>query len=723
MFASDKPVETSCDDLLGRSSFAEQLANAIVSYSNADSCTIGLYGKWGAGKTSIINMVTENLEERNKQVDEENQIIIVRFNPWNYSDRTQIIDQFFKTISTELKITNAPKTLKTVGDALEKYSGALEYTTLIPEIGKYLSFLPALLRGAGLRLSSRSKDLGSLSQMKESVIQALNKINQRILIIIDDIDRLNNEQIRLIFQLVNSVAGFPKLIYLLAFDKSVVIKALAQEQSGNGEAYLEKIIQVPFEVPEARQKQILKFFANKIADILSEKDKSNFDETYWDAVFNKCISPFIHSIRDANRISNVFEFKYGLMAGEVNWIDLLAITVLQVTSESLFTWIKEHQYDWVGVSRDYGGLSAEESDRNYDKYSSEFNLAFPQNPDLAMKIVQTLFPKFGWATGLILSDETHDSLNQARRIASGRHSHLFFLLSLDDGAISKSIIEESFMEYSAETLRAFLETASQRKQLDYYFQELGCRINEIPADRIELFYNELVGWCGPSANIDFFFGVTNVTAYPICLKLLKQLGSESAYEKLKAGVMGDNLSIAATCIKAFWDIKRAYGQIGSHSNYERRLIEEDKIADLESIVRTSFKELYKTDDLFRSGYFGELGRIWRQLDEAECKEYELNCISKLENIPYFLEDCKGWWDSKDARGPTFFNENFEGYISTESLYEKVCLLKGSDIYNQLTDTLKNTVVAFYLWYASGAQRGEGEITDRKISEERKCWDT
>lgn len=409
------------------------------------------------------------------------------------------------------------------------------------------------------------------------------------------------------------------------------------------------------------------------------------------------------------------------MAGEVNWIDLLAITVLQVTSESLFTWIKEHQYDWVGVSRDYGGLSAEESDRNYDKYSSEFNVAFPQNPDLAMKIVQTLFPKFGWATGLILSDETHDSLNQARRIASGRHSHLFFLLSLDDGAISKSIIEESFMEYSAETLRAFLETASQRKQLDYYFQELGCRIDEIPTDRIELFYNELIGRCDLSANIDPFFGVTKVTAYPICLKLLKQLGSQSAFEKLKAGVLGDNLSITATCIKAFWDIKRAYGQIGSHPNYEHRLIEEDKIADLESTVRAVFKELYKTDDLFTSGYFGELSRIWRQLDEAECKEYELNCISELKNIPYFLEDCKGSWASGNAHGPTFFNEDFDGYISTEALYEKVCLLKGSDIYNQLTDTLKNTVVAFYLWYASGAQRGDGEITEEKISEERKSW--
>lgn len=722
MFASDKPVETSCDDLLGRSSFAEQLANAIASYSNADSCTIGLYGKWGAGKTSVINMITETLEERNKRGDKGNQIIIVHFNPWNYSDRAQIIDQFFKTISTELKITNAPKALKTVGDALEKYSGALEYTTLIPKIGKYLSFLPALLRGTGLQLSSRSKDLGSLSHMKEAVIQALNKINQRILIIIDDIDRLNSEQIRLIFQLVNSVAGFPKLIYLLAFDKSVVIKALAQEQSGNGEAYLEKIIQVPFEVPEARQNQILKFFANKIADILSADDKSNLDEIYWGAIFNKCISPFIHSIRDANRISNVFEFKYGLMAGEVNWIDLLAITVLQVTSESLFTWIKDHQHDLVGISRDYGELSGGESLANYNKYLTEFNVVFPQNPQLAIKTVQTLFPKFGWATGPIHSSETHDSLRTARRIASDRHSHLFFLLSLDDDAIPKSVIDESFTEYSAEMLRTFLETASQRKQLDYYFQELGCRINEIPADRIELFYNELVSWCNPSANIDFFFGVTNVTAYPICLKLLKQLGPESAYEKLKAGAMGDNLSITATCIKAFWNIKRAYGQVGSHPNYEHRLIEEDKITDLESTVRAAFKELYKTDDLFRSGYFGELSRIWRQLDEAECKEYELNCISKLENIPYFLEDCKGSWTSGGAHGPIFFNENFEGYISTESLYERVCLLKGSDIYNQLTDTLKNTVVAFYLWYASVGQGGDGKITEEKISEERKSWD-
>lgn len=136
----------------------------------------------------------------------------------------------------------------------------------------------------------------------------------------------------------------------------------------------------------------------------------------------------------------------------------------------------------------------------------------------------------------------------------------------------------------------------------------------------------------------------------------------------------------------------------------------------------AYEKCPERDGYYISGYFGELSRIWRHLDEAECKEYELNCISELKNIPYFLESCKGAWASSDAHGPTFFNENFEGYTSTESLYEKVCLLKGSDIYNQLTYTLKNTVVAFYLWYASGGQRGEGEITEEKISEERRNWD-
>lgn len=57
---------------------------------------------------------------------------------------------------------------------------------------------------------------------------------------IDDIDRLSNEQIQLIFQLVNAVAGFPNITYLLSFDKDIVVRALSNVQHCDGEEYLKK---------------------------------------------------------------------------------------------------------------------------------------------------------------------------------------------------------------------------------------------------------------------------------------------------------------------------------------------------------------------------------------------------------------------------------------------------------------------------------------------------
>ena len=56
MFSSDKPIIKIEADMLNRAVFAKQLAKAILSYSKTDNFTIGLCGKWGSGKISIINI-------------------------------------------------------------------------------------------------------------------------------------------------------------------------------------------------------------------------------------------------------------------------------------------------------------------------------------------------------------------------------------------------------------------------------------------------------------------------------------------------------------------------------------------------------------------------------------------------------------------------------------------------------------------------------------------
>ena len=73
---------------------------------------------------------------------------------------------------------------------------------------------------------------------------------------LDDIDHLSNEQIRYVFQLITSVARFPNTIYLLVFDKEIVVEALKDVQSGNGQDYLEKVIQMPIQIPDIQRSDL-----------------------------------------------------------------------------------------------------------------------------------------------------------------------------------------------------------------------------------------------------------------------------------------------------------------------------------------------------------------------------------------------------------------------------------------------------------------------------------
>ena len=90
MISPDLPITKSEEDALNRSNFAKNLAQAVIQCTFPTSFSIGLYGKWGSGKTSLLNMVIEEIENI------EESTIILRFNPWLCSDPKQLVIQFFK---------------------------------------------------------------------------------------------------------------------------------------------------------------------------------------------------------------------------------------------------------------------------------------------------------------------------------------------------------------------------------------------------------------------------------------------------------------------------------------------------------------------------------------------------------------------------------------------------------------------------------------------------
>ena len=127
MFHSDQPISKKEFDCLKRTEFSKQLAKAILSYTKNDNFAISLCGKWGSGKTSILNMVIEEISNLSNDRDEDEKPIIIKFNPWNYSDCSQLISQFFVAIQVQLKVDSGKKSLKECLQALEsKLKGVLK---------------------------------------------------------------------------------------------------------------------------------------------------------------------------------------------------------------------------------------------------------------------------------------------------------------------------------------------------------------------------------------------------------------------------------------------------------------------------------------------------------------------------------------------------------------------------------------------------------------------
>ena len=102
-YNNDRPIYTSEQDLLGRASFSKCLGKSIYSYNGSEGLIIGLFGKWGSGKTSVINMAINEIESLAE--GEENKPLIIKFAPWNYSDKDNLISLFFESMKNKIKYT------------------------------------------------------------------------------------------------------------------------------------------------------------------------------------------------------------------------------------------------------------------------------------------------------------------------------------------------------------------------------------------------------------------------------------------------------------------------------------------------------------------------------------------------------------------------------------------------------------------------------------------
>jgi len=260
MFISDGAIKNEKEDKLNRAGFAQKLGEQILDLGNyEESKVIGIYGDWGKGKTSILNIATSHIEEISKKLKKTKRPIIFRFNPWNFSEQEVLLLAFLQQLfsSVNQRLPALKKDFQKNINGLAKALGAFES---VPVVG-----IPLAATGKAINLIVPEE---SLEDLRAKIDEFFRKLECKVVVIIDDVDRLTEKEIRQIFQLVKVNANFPNTIYLIAFDRNVVEKALSAEQEGvSGRDYLEKIIQVGFDVPTIEQSRINAFLFSNLSTI------------------------------------------------------------------------------------------------------------------------------------------------------------------------------------------------------------------------------------------------------------------------------------------------------------------------------------------------------------------------------------------------------------------------------------------------------------------------
>lgn len=627
MFNSDKAIISCNDDVLGRKDYAKTVGEAIIKDTNKDSHVIAFYGKWGSGKTSFINMVLEHIENETKGVEDDKKSIIIKFNPWNYSNQDQLINQFFNQLSNSLdKEDNS--WLKKSAKLLRTYSRIISPLSLVPGIGAFAFATSAATEIVGEAAEGIGNHLEKdLEGTKDEIIELLNQIEQSIIIVIDDIDRLNEIEIRHIFQLVKSIADFPNMIYVLTFDREIVSKALESEQSGNGGQYLEKIVQIPFELPDFSKLELESFLFSKLDVILQNNPYNDFDKVYWGNIYNSGFKHFFKNIRDINRYINVLNFNYNTIKEEVNVLDFIAITAIQVFLPDVYHGIKNNKHVFAGI------ISTHDTQReDVDKAICDEVIKRSDDTQTFLQAFLTvLFPRMI----SIYDNHSHSSgflvlWRKSRRVCSEDFFDVYFKLSLPKGKVSQAEIK-MLLSYGADVVKIseLLLQFNEDGKIFNFLDVFTDHIKDMPNECIESFVTAIMDVGDLFPEDDSIFYGTSMRIHWTISSLLEQIDSqEERFNLLKNSIVNTNQSLYTIVSEIDFqdEIHGKYNYDDSDIPIDRKLIDFEHIQSLEQLACEKIELWVENGKLIKSSHLYTILTLWERWENGD-KHQE--CIDSI----------------------------------------------------------------------------------------------
>jgi formylglycine-generating enzyme required for sulfatase activity len=297
------PDDFSAVDQIGYSEHSAGLVEMIRCVQAKGSFTIGIFGQWGQGKTSMLRQIEKNLQGTKSNHGKD--ILTVWFNPWQFTGEKHMIIPFFHTVTSYLKDFEKQKKKegKTIGKKIRNFLKVLGHVPVALAYGMEGGIkIPRLLEAEfnlklkdaidELREKKKKVDQTSMSKLKKlvnkyesmyyrliSTLQdAANELELKIVVFIDDLDRCLPEKAVELLEGIKVLLDLPGFVFVIGAAPRVIeqgIRVRYRELYANDKArapfleqeYLDKIIQFPLTLPPPDSGRIKSMLANYLENL------------------------------------------------------------------------------------------------------------------------------------------------------------------------------------------------------------------------------------------------------------------------------------------------------------------------------------------------------------------------------------------------------------------------------------------------------------------------
>ena len=505
---AEAPIRTASEDRLRRYGFAARIADVLSELSLREGRVFAIRGGWGFGKSSLKNLITERLDAKSSGAD------WLDFNPWQWGDGDAIARALFGQIADRLGgehskaaldraealrrygaiLTGVSKPLKEAGSSGLLISTVLTNASVIaiasaigydlPTVAKVAAVLAFLsvgvpLLGRVLSYLGRDHSGESLDKVRKALETRLRELDRPLVVFVDDIDRLEPDQIRMLLRQVKANANLPNIVFVLLFQPSIVERALDPVADNDGRAFLEKIVQANFDLPAVPTSFVHRMFEEELSEIAGPyaTEANGFSQRRWGNACIGCIHPLLRNMRDARRLISSIAVHMPLhVVGdefEVNIVDFLLLETLRVFEPDLHDALFRERGLVLQEGRFY-----RDGRREVDQTAAKelLEIVSEERRNIICEALKDLFPPLEWAYGgTNYADGFHRRWLTEKRVCTSRYFPRYFELQTSVGEISERRFVD-FLNATATEDALFAEIAAI--EADGLLNSLVARLDE-----------------------------------------------------------------------------------------------------------------------------------------------------------------------------------------------------------------------------------------------------